>query len=129
MFRAMRRSILASGLALVAMCACAPPDHADRARAELDVAKWTGLVDHTADVVVADRNDCARMAHDVKSLFASNAALIKLANAALTDGIKLPDDARERIAADVQRMLPGVDACGTLPEVKEAFKLAKPDEG
>jgi hypothetical protein len=128
--RAMRPSVLASGLLGVGLLlGCAPPDHETRSRAELDVGSWTALLDRTADFVVADQHDCAQMAKDLSGLLGQQATLIKVANAALADGIKLPDDAQQRIVADVQRMLPGIDACGTLPEVQKAFKLAKPDEG
>jgi hypothetical protein len=119
---------VASALAvLLAAAGCAPPDPTAKARLEVDVAKWTALVDHVADVVAADRADCAKMAGDVHALFEANAGLVKDANAALGDGFKLPDDARIHVAAAVDRMMAGVDACGAAADVQKAFKLAKPE--
>jgi hypothetical protein len=117
--------LLALALA-VALTDCAPPDHTAKAKVEIDVARWTALVDHVADIVAADHADCAKMAGEVHRLFDTNAGLIKDANAALGDGFKLPDDARSRLAVAVDRMMPGIDACGADGELQKAFKLAKP---
>nr|HEX4312373.1 hypothetical protein [Kofleriaceae bacterium] len=114
-----------ASLALVGGCA-PPPDHATKAQNGLDPAKWTALMDRAADLVVADQADCGKMAKDIEDLLKTNAALVAAANQAMTDEQKLPDDASARISSDVQRMMPGVDACGADGPVKKAFKLAKP---
>jgi hypothetical protein len=121
--------LLALVLAPALVVACAPPDRDAKKRVEVDTARWTALVERTAELVDADRGDCARMASDVHALLGANAALIKAANAALGDGFKLPDDARAHVTAAIGRMMPGIDACGAEAEVQQAFKVAKPDEG
>ena len=110
----------------IGLAACAPPDKAQHARAEVDVARWTALIDGLAGAVAGDGSDCAKMASDVTGLIQHDADLVKAANSALGDGFKLPDDAKARIAAAVSKMLPGIDACGAEPAVQKAFKLAKP---
>ncbi len=118
--------VLAGSIGLVA---CAPPDKAQHTHAEVDVARWTALLDGLAGAMVADASDCTKMASDVTGLLQRDADLVKAANTALGDGFKLPDDAKARIAGAVSKMLPGIDACGAEPAVQKAFKLAKTDEG
>jgi hypothetical protein len=117
---------LAVVLVLVA-AACAPPEKTDKKTAEVDPVRWAALVDSLSAAVANNATNCGQMAKDVKAVLESNAALIKSANGALGDGFTLPDDAKARIAAAVDRMLPGIDACGAEPDVQKAFKLAKGD--
>lgn len=89
---------------------------ADQAKA------WVGLFDKIVDSVVADRNDCERMAAHVNGLAVANQPTIAMAREAKAAGKHLPADAQQHMLDSMRRMVGALDKCGRDDKVAAAFR-------
>ncbi len=85
------------------------------------VQRWVAFFDKVVDAVVADKDDCAKMATAVNGLIDANAAL--LAQAVTLKGKSLPKDAEAHMLASAQKMAAALmQKCETDRGVQAAFQ-------
>ena len=82
----------------------APPPTADTPAAG-DVARFLAFFDKMVDLIVLDKDDCAKMATDVNKHLDDNKELLDMAAAAQAKGQKLPDAARDHLTESSKKML------------------------
>ena len=118
---------LAFAFALAAPAAMAKGDDkkpADTAASEVDkadVQKWLAFFDKIVDAVVADKDDCTKMAKDVNALVDANKELLDKAKAAVAAGKQLPDDAKKHMMQSAQKLGPAMQKCMNDKGVQAAF--------
>ena len=116
-----RRITLA--LALAAAPAAAQPDK--QAPAEVtpsEASAWIAAFDKIVDTVVANRDDCTKMASGLNAVIDANQDAIKIARDAKAKGKKLPASAQQHMLDGMRRMVAALDKCGTDEKVGAAFK-------
>jgi hypothetical protein len=91
-----------------------------------DIQKWLAFFDKLVDIVVADKDDCAKMAGDLNKLIDANKDLIQKASDAVSAGKKLPEDAQKHMMASAQKMGPAMQKCGNDKAVQAAFMRMMP---
>ncbi len=90
-----------------------------------DVKKFLVFFDKLVDAVVADKDNCPKMATDVNKLIDTNQDIIKMANDAEAAGKKLPKDAEDHMMASAKKMGPAMQKCGSDKDVNAAFMRLK----
>ena len=108
---------LCTALALTARVA-----HADTTAPSDAVKKFLAFFDKIVDTVVADQDDCPKMAKDVNALIDANKDVLEAAKKAKAEGKKLPDDARQHMMDASKKMMPGMQKCGKDKDVSAAFQ-------
>jgi hypothetical protein len=111
---------LATGAAAPAV---AQPDK--QAPAEVtpsEAAAWLSMFDKIVDTVVANKDDCTKMATDLNALIDANQDAIKIARDAKAKGKKLPQQVQQRMLDGMRRMVGALDKCGRDEKVGAAFK-------
>ena len=93
-----------------------------RADDAADIQKFLVFFDKVTVAVVADKDACPKMATDVNKLIDASQDIIDTAKKAVAAGKKLPADAQKHMMDDVQKMLPGMQACGSNKDVQAAFQ-------
>ncbi len=116
---------LALSLVLATAASADAPKGAGGEVAKTDAAKFLAFFDKLTDAVVADKDNCDKMATDVNSIIDANKDLLDMASKAKADGKKLPADAQKHMGDDVQKMGPGLQACAKNDKVNTAFKRLK----
>jgi len=109
-------------LALAAAPAAAQPDK--QAPAEVtpsEASAWIGVFDKVVDTVVANREDCAKMASDLNVVVDSNKTTIAMAKDAKAKGKKLPTSAQQHMVDGARKMMGSLDKCGRDQKVGAAF--------
>jgi hypothetical protein len=110
-------------LALCAAPALAAPDKQAPAEVTPSEAKaWLALFDKIVDAVVANRDDCTKMATDLNALVDANQQAIAVARDAKAKGKKLPASAQQHMLDGMRRMVAALDKCGRDDKVSAAFK-------
>ena len=110
-------------LALATAPAIAQPDK--QAPAEVtpsDAHAWITAFDKIVDTVVANREDCTKMASSLNTVIDANQDAIKIARDAKAKGKKLPASAQQHMLDGMRRMVAALDKCGTDEKVAAAFK-------
>ena len=82
---------------------------------------WITLFDKVVDAVVANREDCAKMATDINGVVDANKATIAMAKDAKAKGKKLPVSAQQHMVDGARRMMGSLDKCGRDEKVGAAF--------
>lgn len=110
----------------VALAAAPAVAHADQqAPAEVTPSEayaWVSLFEKVVDTVVANKDSCPRMAHDLHEVVDANQETIKIARDAKAKGKQLPSEARLRMLDGMRRMMAALDKCGRDEQVAAAFK-------
>ena len=83
---------------------------------------WLQLFDKIVDTVVADKDDCAKMAGDLNVIVDTNQQTIAMARDAKAKGKKLPQSAQQHMIDGARRMLGALDKCGRDEKVGAAFR-------
>ncbi len=86
-----------------------------------DVKKFLVFFDKLVDAVVADKDNCPKMAKDVNALIDANKAVLDAAKKAKEEGKQLPDDARQHVMESAKKMMPAMQKCGNDKDVNAAF--------
>ena len=97
----------------------APAPAAEVAQADID--KWLAFWDKLVDTVVADKDDCTKMAGDINSLADANKDILTKAAEASKSGKKLPKTAEDHMMAGVKKMMPAMQKCQNDKDVQAAF--------
>jgi hypothetical protein len=87
-----------------------------------EARNWMQLFDKVVDVVVADKEDCAKMATDLNTVVDANQETIAMARDAKAKGKKLPQAAQQHMVEGARRMLGALDKCGRDEKVGAAFR-------
>jgi hypothetical protein len=83
---------------------------------------WMLLFDKVVDTVVADKEDCVKMATDLNAVVDANQEAIAMARDAKAKGKKLPQAAQQHMVEGARRMLGALDKCGRDEKVGTAFR-------
>jgi hypothetical protein len=86
------------------------------------VTRWITFFDKLVAVVVADQQECDKMASDVTTLIDANRDVIAIAQRAHAAGQKLPEEAQQHMIDGIEKMVPAMQLCGHSPKVITAFK-------
>ncbi len=116
-----RTVFIALALTAGIAAADAPKKDAPTASSE-DVKKFLAFFDKLVDTVVADKDNCPKMAKDVNSLIDANKAVLEMAKKAKAEGKQLPDDAKQHMMDSAKRMMPAMQKCGNDKDVQAAFE-------
>ncbi len=116
-----RTVFIALALTAGIAAADAPKKDAPTASSE-DVKKFLTFFDKLVDTVVADKDNCPKMAKDVNSLIDANKAVLEMAKKAKEQGKQLPDDAKQHMMESAKRMMPAMQKCGEDKDVNAAFQ-------
>lgn len=88
---------------------------------QADVDKFLAFFDKIVDAVVADKDNCPKMATDINGLIDANKDLLAMANEAQKAGKKLPKSAEQHMMASAQKMGPAMQKCQSDKAVQAAF--------
>jgi hypothetical protein len=97
----------------------APSGSSDVNKADVD--KFLAFFDKIVDAVVADKDNCPKMATDINALIDANQDLLAMANKAQAEGKKLPKDAEQHMMQSAQKMGPAMQKCQSDKAVQSAF--------
>ena len=112
-------------LALAAIAMPALADEPKQAPAEVtpsEAKAWLELFDKVVDAVVANKEDCTKMASSINKLVDENQQTIAMARDAKAKGKKLPASAQQHMLDGARRMVAALDKCGKDEQVGLAFK-------
>ena len=110
-------------IALAAAPAAAQPEKQAPAEVTPSEARaWIALFDKIVDTVVANKDDCGKMAGDLNAVVDANLETIKIARDAKAKGKKLPTNAQQHMLDGMRRMVGALDKCGRDDKVAAAFK-------
>jgi hypothetical protein len=99
--------------------------------AQADADKYFAFFNKLADAIIANKDNCQRMASAINTIVDANQDIIKKVAEAQSAGKKLPKALEEKMAARTREMIPAMNKCGADPEVKAAIKridTGKPSE-
>lgn len=100
----------------------APPAKTADAPADADVQKFLTFFDKIVDAVVADKDDCTKMATDVNKLIDDNKDLLEKAKEHQAKGEKLPDEAKNHMMESSKKLFGAMQKCGNDKGVQAAFQ-------
>ena len=82
---------------------------------------WITLFDKVVDAVVANREDCTKMASGINVVVDANQQTIAMAKDAKAKGKKLPASAQQHMVDGARKMMGSLDKCGRDQQVGAAF--------
>lgn len=88
---------------------------------QADGEKMLAFYNKFVDTIVANKENCAKMAKDVNGVIDANADAVKLANDAKTANKVLPKALEEKMMARVKELMPAMQKCGADKDVKAAL--------
>lgn len=83
---------------------------------------WLLLFETIVDTVVANRDNCDRMAGALRAVIDANQDTIAMAREAKAKGKRLPAAVQKRMLDGVRRMVAALDRCGRDAKVVAEFK-------
>jgi hypothetical protein len=114
---------VAIALALTGGTAAARTDKQAPAEVTPSEAKaWIVVFDKIVDTVVANKDDCGKMATNLNGVVDENQQAIAIARDAKAKGKKLPTNAQQHMLDGMRRMVAALDKCGRDEKVGAAFK-------
>src|SRR5262245_48557099 len=99
--------------------------------AQADADKYLAFFNKLTDAIVANKDNCPRMAGAINTIVDANQEIIKKVAEAQAAGKRLPKAAEEKMAARTREMIPAMNKCGNDADVKAALKKidsGKPSE-
>ena len=102
----------------------APPPATDKKEeiSTADAEKFLAFFNKIADAMVANKDDCTKLAGSLNGLIDSNGALLKMANESKASGKKLPKALEDKMMARVKDMMPAMQKCQADKGVADAMK-------
>lgn len=94
---------------------------AARADEAADMKKFMAFFDKIVDTVVADQDSCPKMATDLNKVIDANKDVLEMAKKYADSGKKMPAEMQKHMQDQVQRMMPGMQKCGSDKAVNAAF--------
>ena len=101
-----------------------PPPAVDK-REEVSAAdadKFLAFFNKIADAMVANKDDCTKLASSLNGLVDSNADLLKKANESKVSGKKLPKALEDKMNGRIKDMMPAMQKCQNDAGVQNALK-------
>jgi hypothetical protein len=92
-----------------------------------DMERFLAFFEKLVDTIVADKDNCPKMAGDVNALVDANADLLKKAAEAKASGQKPPADLKERADKTAKRMIDGLGNCMNDKGVQNAIERMNPN--
>ena len=92
-----------------------------RADETSDMKKFLAFFDKIVDTVVADQDKCPKMATDINALIDANQDVLAIAKKYANSKKKMPAEMQKHMQEQMQRMMPGLQKCGTDKSVQAAF--------
>lgn len=86
-----------------------------------EARSWIMLFDKIVDTVVANREDCPKMAGEINVVVDANKDTIAMAKDAKAKGKKLPQSAQQHMLDGARKMMSSLDKCGRDEKVGAAF--------
>lgn len=86
-----------------------------------EARSWIMLFDKVVDTVVANREDCTKMASGINVVVDANKDTIAMAKDAKAKGKKLPQSAQQHMLDGARKMMGSLDKCGRDEKVGAAF--------
>lgn len=83
---------------------------------------WLELFGKVVDTVVANREQCDKMAANLHEVVDANRETIAMARDAKAKGKRLPASAQQQMRDGTREMIAALDKCGRDPQVAAAFK-------
>jgi hypothetical protein len=99
--------------------------------AQADADKYFAFFNKLADAIIANKDNCPRMASAINTIVDANQDIIKRVAEARSAGKTLPKALEEKMAARTREMIPAMNKCGGDPDVKAASRridAGKPSE-
>lgn len=87
-----------------------------------DAEEFYKFFEKFVDAIVANKDNCEKMAGAINSTIDANMALVKKANEAKAAGKKLPKELEQKMMEKVKVMMPGMQKCGSDKKVQDALK-------
>ena len=109
-------------LALVGAPAYAQGKQAPAEVTPSEARAWIQLFGKIVDTVVANKDDCEKMAGGVNGIVDANQRTIAMARDAKARGKRLPASAQQQMLDGMRRMVAALDKCGRDEKVGLAFK-------
>jgi hypothetical protein len=103
----------------------APPAPVDKPKEEISTAeaeKFLAFFNKIADAMVANKDDCTKLAASLNKLIDTNKDLLKKANEATASGKQLPKSLEEKMKARVPDMMPAMQKCQSDKGVMDAMQ-------
>jgi hypothetical protein len=113
---------IAIALAAAAPVAAQPDKQAPAEVTPSEARAWIQVFDKVVDSVVANKDDCTKMAANLNSVVDANQDAIKIARDAKAKGKKLPQAAQQHMLDGMRRMVGALEKCGRDESVGAAFK-------
>jgi hypothetical protein len=98
-------------------------------REEIPVAeaeKFLGFFNKFVDAVIANKENCAKMATGINTVIDGHKDVVAKANEAKAAKKKLPKALEEKMMARVKEMIPAMQKCGSDKDVKAAVGRLDP---
>ncbi len=102
-----------------------PAPAADKKEEEVstaDAEKFLVFFNKIADTMVANKDDCTKLAASLNGLIDANGDLLKKANESKASGKKLPKALEDKMMARVKDMMPAMQKCQNDKGVMDAMK-------
>jgi hypothetical protein len=113
---------IAIALAAAAPVAAQPDKQAPAEVTPSEARAWIQVFDKVVDSVVANKDDCTKMASDLNAVVDANQDAIKIARDAKAKGKKLPQAAQQHMLDGMRRMVGALEKCGRDDKVAAAFQ-------
>jgi len=115
---------------LLALALASSTAHADTKKVEeisqADGEKFMAFFNKFVDLIVANKDNCPKMASGLNALIDANLDIIKKANESKKAGKRLPKALEEKMMARVKETMPAMAKCGEDKDVKSAIDRMKP---
>lgn len=93
---------------------------------QADADKFVAFFNKFVDTIVADKDNCPKMATDINKLIDANTDLLKKANEARKAGKKLPQSAEDKMKDGFKKVGDAMTKCGNDKGVQTALERMKP---
>ena len=93
---------------------------------QADADKFMVFFDKFIDTIVADKDNCPKMATDLNKLIDANADLLKKASEAQKSGKKLPKASEDHMKESSKKIGDSMNKCGADKGVQSALDRMKP---
>ena len=100
----------------------APADTKKAEVAAADVEKFLAFFNKFVDVVVAAKEDCAKLTKDINGLIDSNGEMLKKIQEAKAANKDLPQAAKDKMMSRVKEMMPAMNKCSADAGFQAAMK-------